>query len=102
MEPKTDKAVALNFDPSDPSIPAIVATGSGALARRIVDLAFEHDIKVRQDADLIEILGTLEIGEHIPAVAFAAVAEILAHVYRAELALAGDAPQADDTVTVAS
>lgn len=88
MEPKIDKAVALQFDPSDPSIPAIAASGSGALARRIVDLAFAHGVKVREDPDLVAILSTLEIGEHIPAVAFAAVAEILAHVYRYENAMA--------------
>lgn len=82
MADKLDKAVALSFAEADPTVPAIVASGTGALARRIVDIAFEHGVKVREDPDLIEILATLDIGERIPAVAFAAVAEILAHVYR--------------------
>jgi len=81
MTEKTDKAIALAFDEATPDAPAIAASGRGALARQIVDLAFEHGVKVREDPDLVEILSTLEIGEQIPAVAFAAVAEILAHVY---------------------
>jgi flagellar biosynthesis protein len=85
VDEKIDKAVALNFDPEERTIPAISATGKGALARRIVDLAFEHGVKVREDPDLVEVLMALEIGERVPAVAFAAIAEILVHVYRWEL-----------------
>jgi flagellar biosynthesis protein len=82
VEDKIDKAVALNFDPDERTIPGVSATGKGALARRIVDLAFQHGVKVREDPDLVEILMTLDIGEQIPAVAFAAIAEILVHVYQ--------------------
>ncbi|MCH7861928.1 MAG: hypothetical protein IH998_09615, partial [Proteobacteria bacterium] len=38
---------------------------------------------VREDADLAEILQAMEIDSEIPVAAFAAVAEILAYVYRA-------------------
>ena len=86
MEQKTDKAVALNFDPAERSVPTVAAAARGALARQIVDLAFAHGVKVREDPDLVEMLMTLEIGEAIPAVAFAAIAEILVHVYRWEMA----------------
>jgi flagellar biosynthesis protein len=86
MAEKIDKAVALNFDPGSRSTPGVSASGKGALARRIVDLAFEHGVKVREDADLVEILMKLEIGDTIPAVAFAAIAEILVHVYHWDLA----------------
>jgi len=81
-----EKAVALAFDPAKPDIPTIIATGRGALAEQIVEIAFQHGVKVREDADLVEILEALELGAEIPLVAFAAVAEILSHVYRAELA----------------
>jgi flagellar biosynthesis protein len=86
---KIDKAVALNFDPEEKSIPGVAAIGKGALARRIVDLAFQHGVKVREDPDLVEMLMTLEIGDQIPAVAFAAIAEILVHVYRWEMSEQG-------------
>jgi len=81
-----EKAVALAFDPATPDIPTIVATGRGALAEQIIELGFQHGVKVREDADLVEILEALELGAEIPLIAFAAVAEILSHVYRAELA----------------
>ncbi len=79
-----EKAVALNFDPDHPDVPTVAASGTGAVARKILELAFAHGVKVREDADLVEILQTLNIGDTIPAVAFAAVAEILLHVYRWE------------------
>ncbi|MGE4220664.1 MAG: EscU/YscU/HrcU family type III secretion system export apparatus switch protein, partial [Alphaproteobacteria bacterium] len=57
--------------------------GRGWIAERILQAAFDHGIKVREDADLAGILATLEIGEEIPVEAFIAVAEILRYVYAA-------------------
>ncbi len=37
----------------------LVVKGSGALADQILELAFAHGVKVREDADLIEVLGIL-------------------------------------------
>ncbi len=79
-----DKAVALTFDPDAPAIPTITASGRGVVARQILELAFANGVKVREDPDLVEILATLEVGAEIPVIAFAAVAEILSHVYRWE------------------
>jgi flagellar biosynthesis protein len=80
-----EKAIALDFDGRDPSVPTVVAVGEGEVARQILAIAFEHGVKVREDADLVEILSTLDVGDEIPIIAFAAVAEILTHVYRWEL-----------------
>jgi flagellar biosynthesis protein len=85
MQSKVEKAIALAFDPAAPDVPEVVATGSGGFARQILEIAFASGVKVREDPDLVEILSTLEAGEKIPVVAFAAVAEILCHVYRWEL-----------------
>jgi flagellar biosynthesis protein len=82
---KTDKAVALDGDPSRNPVATVLATGRGDVARQIVELAFANGVKVREDADLVEILGVLDIGDSIPAMALAAVAEILSHVYRWEV-----------------
>jgi flagellar biosynthesis protein len=79
-----DKAVALSFDPDDPDIPTVTASGRGAVARQILEIAFANGVKVREDPDLVEILATLEVGSEIPVIAFAAVAEILSYVYRWE------------------
>ena len=86
MQDKPQKAVALEFDPQERDIPTIIATGTGFVAQQILNIAFEHGVKVREDANLVEILAKLEIGDEIPIIAFAAVAEILSHVYRWEIA----------------
>jgi flagellar biosynthesis protein len=78
----TQIAVALQYDRANDKVPRVVASGRGALAERILELAFAHGIKVKEDADLAEILAAVEIGQHIPVAAFAAVAEILFYIYR--------------------
>jgi flagellar biosynthesis protein len=57
--------------------------GAGTIAEQIFAIAFAKDIKVREDADLAKLLSVIEIDSEIPIEAFAAVAEILAYVYRA-------------------
>jgi flagellar biosynthesis protein len=79
--PKT--AIALSHDRQSGALPKIVASGRGALAEQILELAFEHNIRVREDADLVEILATLDIDSDIPSGAVIAVAEILTRVYQA-------------------
>lgn len=76
-------AVALHYDRQQDKAPRVVASGRGAIAERILELAFAHGIKVREDADLAEILAAVEVGQQIPVAAFAAVAEILFYIYRA-------------------
>lgn len=81
-------AVALDASSNPASLPKIVASGRGALAEQILRLAFEHNIKVRQDADLAELLSTLDLDIDVPAEAVVAVADILARVFEANAALA--------------
>jgi flagellar biosynthesis protein len=76
-------AIALQYDREEDAAPRVVASGRGAIAERILELAFAHGIEVREDADLAEILTAVEIGHQIPIAAFAAVAQILFHIYRA-------------------
>ena len=76
-------AVALRHDRAAQTLPRIVASGRGAVAEQIVAVAQAEGISVRQDADLAEVLVALEVGSDIPVEAFAAVAEILSYIYRA-------------------
>jgi len=76
-------AVAVHYDTETGKTPRIVASGRGALAEQILQLAFANGVKVREDADLAEILSVVDVDTEIPLEAFAAVAEILAYVYRA-------------------
>lgn len=79
------KAVALEYRPErGDDRPRITASGSGAVAEQILQCAFANGVKVREDADLVEILSLFEPDSPIPLEALAAVAEILAYVYRAE------------------
>ena len=64
-------------------LPRVVASGHGAIAEQILELAFANDVKVREDADLAQILAAVDVDCEIPIEAIVAVAEILAHVYRA-------------------
>lgn len=75
-------AVALKHDRAGGAAPRVVATGRGAVAEQILQIAFDHGIRVRQDTDLAEVLAAIEMDNEIPIAAFAAVAEILNYVYR--------------------
>ncbi|MGQ9365876.1 EscU/YscU/HrcU family type III secretion system export apparatus switch protein [Azospirillum sp. A39] len=76
-------AVALKYELGTLSLPKVVATGRGHVAEQILELAFANGVKVREDADLVEVLSAIDVDTEIPIEAIAAVAEILAHVYRA-------------------
>lgn len=78
---KDKKAVALRYDPSQESVPKVIAKGSGRIAENIIELAQEHGIPVKSDPDLVEVLSTLKINEEIPSSLYIAVAELLAFVY---------------------
>jgi flagellar biosynthesis protein len=77
-------AVALDYEPSQDAAPRVVASGRGAIAERIIELAKMHGIPVRENADLAEILTRVAPGEQIPVAAFAVVAEILFYILKAE------------------
>lgn len=85
LKPKPDRttAVAIRDGAEKGSLPVITAAARGALAEKILQIAFENDIKIREDADLAELLAELEIDSPIPTEALMAVAEILSYVYRA-------------------
>ena len=76
-------AVALEYDSESEFAPKVVAGGRGKVAEQILQIAFDRGIKVREDADLAEMLSAIDIDSEIPVNAFAAVAEILTYVYRA-------------------
>lgn len=78
-QPKRQVAAAITGG----KLPKVVASGYGALAQDILALAFTHGVKVREDADLAEILAALDVGEDVPLEALYAVSEILQRVYAA-------------------
>lgn len=80
---KDTVAVALAYEPESDGAPKVLASGQGGIAEQILEVARARDIHVREDADLVQLLRLVEIGSEIPVAAFAAVAEILVYMYRA-------------------
>ncbi len=78
---KRRRAVALRYTPGKDRAPKVAAKGSGDVAERIVRTARELGIPVREDPDLMALLGGLDIEQEIPADLYLAVAELLAFVY---------------------
>lgn len=76
------QVVALRYEPKKERAPRVVAKGRGYLADKILDLAREHNIPVRQDRNLLQILSRLDLNDEIPQEIYKAVAEILAFIYR--------------------
>lgn len=85
--PDLKKAVALEYERGKDVAPRVTASGQGLVAEQILAIAFAQGIKVREDADLIEVLSKVEIDSPIPLEAFATVAEILSYVYAANASL---------------
>ena len=77
--------MVLRYQPQVYEAPQVVASGAGAVADRIVRLAQDHNIPIHEDSDLVSLLAQLDIGAIIPAELYAAVAEVLAFVYRLKL-----------------
>ena len=80
---KDKLAIALAYERDKSQVPKVAAKGKGLMAEAIIKLAREHNIEVRQDSDLALLLSKLDIDMPIPLEAYAAVAEILAYVYKA-------------------
>ncbi len=81
--PKQQTAVALQQQGDKRRVPVVTASGKGKIAEKILQLAFENDIRVREDSALAEMLAQIDLDSPIPSEAFLAVAEILTYVYRA-------------------
>ncbi len=75
-------AIALAYERGKDQAPHIAAKGKGFIAEQIIKLAKESGVEVREDADLVTLLSSLDIGDMIPLEAYAAVAEILSYLYR--------------------
>ena len=82
MYQKPKKAVALKYEPKSDNAPRVTAKGSGVVADKIIALAKEHGIPVKDDPDLVEVLARLDLNEEIPPELYIVVAELLAFLYK--------------------
>jgi flagellar biosynthesis protein len=73
------KAAALSYDGI--TAPTLSAKGTGDFAEEIIALAKEHNIPIREQPDLVNLLAKLKLGEEIPRELYIAVAETIAFAY---------------------
>ena len=98
----THFAVALEYRPEMPA-PVVVAKGVNALAEQIKRVARWHEIPIAENPPLAQALyRSVEVGQAIPAKLYAAVAEILAFLYRAQMRAQQAAGRQDDRWRTAS
>lgn len=76
---RPNQAVALTYDGK--SAPFISASGGADLAEEILRIAREHEVPIYENADLVNILSRLEVGDEIPELLYRTIAEIIAFVY---------------------
>lgn len=75
-------AVALRYEPATYEAPKVTAKGRGLLADKIIEMARDHGIPVKEDADLVQVLSQVDIGQEVPPSVYRVVAELLAFVYQ--------------------
>lgn len=73
------KAIALKYDGRN--APRVTATGEGALAEEIIQLAREAGIPLYENPELAAVLSQLDLGEEIPETLYRVIAEIIAFAY---------------------
>jgi len=73
-------AVALKYPEGAPA-PFITAKGKGELARKIISVAEEKNIRIEENPDIINVLSAQEIGQAVPEETW----EVLAVIFSAIL-----------------
>ena len=81
MEDGKKRVVGLRYEDAVDAAPQVIAKGEGLVADRILDLAREHGVPVRQDPDLLQLLSAADVGEEIPVEVYTAVAQVLTYLY---------------------
>lgn len=75
-------AIALEYDPQEDEAPRVIASGRGEIADKILKLAQENQIPIREDPVLAQALSLVDLEDEIPVELYAVVAEVLGWVYR--------------------
>ena len=73
---KSNQAVALKYNTSKDKAPVVIASGSGYIADKVVEIAEKNGVPVYRDASLSVMLSQLEIGSEIPEELFSSIVDI--------------------------
>ena len=78
---KVRLAAALKYDSQKDAAPVVTAKGRDTIAEKIISIAKNNGIPIKEDPSLVEVLSKLDLDKQIPPVLYKAVAEILAFIY---------------------
>ena len=78
----SQKAVSLQYKKGKNAAPKVTAKGQGWMADRIIKMAQENNIPIREDKDLLHLLSEIDVGQEVPESLYKVVAELLAWVYQ--------------------
>lgn len=79
----THYAVALKYDPESMNAPVLVAKGVDLIAKRIRDLATEHEVPLVENPPLARALyASVELDHEVPPEHYKTVAEVIGYVMR--------------------
>jgi len=76
------KAIALKYDKKTDTAPKVTAKGSGKTAKKIIEIAQQHDIPIKKDENLVEMLGNIELEKEVPPEMYKAIAEVFSFIYK--------------------
>ena len=76
------KAAALRYDTTKENAPRVVAKGEAKAAENIIKIAQLHNLPIKKDEDLVELLSKVELDKEVPEALYKAVAEIFSFVYK--------------------
>lgn len=73
---KPKRAVALKYNSDKNVAPVVVASGSGYVASKVVEIAEKNGVPVYKDDSLATMLSQLELGSEIPEELFKTIVDI--------------------------
>ena len=79
-------AVALRYDPLLEGAPRLIAKGDGDLGWLIREMAKQRHVPVHENPELAQALSSVALNSVIPPALFEILAEVIAFVYRLDLA----------------
>ena len=74
--PSLKSAVALKYNSDKDYAPVVVASGHGAVADKIIEVADQNGVPVFRDDSTAAVLPMLNVGQNIPSSLYAVIAGI--------------------------
>lgn len=74
--------IAISLEYTGETVPKVTAKGTGYIAEQILNTAKSHNIPIKQDPALTEMLSNVEINQEIPPALYQAIAQVLVFAYK--------------------